>query len=52
MKTVASHPRTIFVCSVITVLISFILISLVRLPKENDRAGEPSGDVEEQDENS
>lgn len=46
MKTVATFPQTIFFMSVGCVAVSFILLSLVRLPQENH---ENTVDIEEQE---
>lgn len=45
MKTVATFPRAIFFVSVGTIAISFVLLSFVRLPKDDRES--LSTDVEE-----
>ncbi|KDR73681.1 hypothetical protein GALMADRAFT_251462 [Galerina marginata CBS 339.88] len=47
MKTVATYPRTIFFVTVATVVVSFFLLSFVRLPKESDYRRESLADLEE-----
>ncbi|KDR73680.1 hypothetical protein GALMADRAFT_251460 [Galerina marginata CBS 339.88] len=47
MKTVATFPRTIFFVSVASVAVSFVLLSLVRLPKESNNRRESYADPEE-----
>ncbi|RDB23050.1 putative membrane protein C14C4.07 [Hypsizygus marmoreus] len=55
METVASTPRAIFFVSMITIALSFTLLTLVRLPKEGGRDGLSgigllSGGVQDEDE--
>ncbi|KAF4615419.1 hypothetical protein D9613_002574 [Agrocybe pediades] len=47
MKTVATYSRAIFFVSVISLIISFICLSFVRLPKESDYRRESLADLEE-----
>lgn len=48
MKTVGNYPRTLFISTTTTVILSVVFTNLVRLPKQGRNLRGPAGDVEEQ----
>lgn len=48
MKTVAIFPRTIFFFTVLSIVVSYIFLNLVRLPKDRELRRQSTLDLEEE----